>query len=250
MPRAKKSDRLTELANSLDQWSIRYSVNSDPYVAGLLQVLKTKKRIAFWSDLKATEMLPLTNAISGRGIRKRMTAYLAFRNIMVFVPIAFTWAAISQATTAFSEYTNLGEAKIVNFFDFWENGYEVLPKFWTLSNVARVDFILLTSIILVSIAISISERRLSQIEGAEQDSLDAERLQLALNIDEALSEYRSPTPQLVNRQVSQAIINLNEATRALRSAAKEQEAFNKKSANYKELLAELASIKSAISRLR
>lgn len=241
---------MKEMTNALEQWAIRYGFNNDPYVSGLLGSLKTRKQISFWSELRATEMLPLPEPQSSRRLRARMPAFLAFRNIMVFVPIAFTWAAISQATTAFSEYTNQGAAKVVNFFDFWENGYEVLPKFWTLSNVARIDFFLLASIIVVSIAISVSERRIEKLESSEKDNLDRERLQLALNLDELLHAYRKPTSVLVNRQISQSIINLNEATKALRSAAKEQATITKNSANYKEVLSELASIKSILSKLR
>lgn len=250
MPRSKKSDLLIELANSLEQWAIRYSLNSDPYVVGLLQGMRTRKKIAFWADTRAVDMLPIPEATSGIATKKRLDAFQAFRNIMVFVPIAFTWAAISQATTAFAEYANRGQSKVVNFFDFWENGYEVLSPFWTLSNVARVDFILLTIIIFVSIGISYSERKLSSLESTEKARLDTERLQIAINIDEALSDYRYPSVQLVNRQIAQSILNLNETARSLRAAAKEQESFNRKSANYKELLAEIAGIKSLISRIK
>jgi hypothetical protein len=250
MPRAKKSDLLPELANSLEQWAIRYSLNADPYVVGLLQGMRSKKKIAFWADTRAVDMLPFPEAASGIATKKRLDALLAFRNIMVFVPIAFTWAAISQATTAFAEYAKRGEAKVVNFFDFWENGYGVLSSFWTLSNVARIDFLLLAVIIFVSIGISLSERKLSNLETTEKARLDTERLQIAINIDEALSDYRYPTTQLVNRQLAQSIVNLNETARALRAAAKEQESFNRKSANYKELLSELAGIKALISRIK
>lgn len=250
MPRTKKSDLLPELANSLEQWAIRYSLNADPYVVGLLQGMRSKKKIAFWADTRAVDMLPLPEATSGIATKKRLDALLAFRNIMVFVPIAFTWAAISQATTAFAEYAKLGEVKVVNFFDFWENGYGVLSPFWTLSNVARIDFLLLAVIIFISIGISLSERKLSNLETTEKARLDNERLQIAINIDEALSDYRYPTTQLVNRQLAQSIVNLNETARALRAAAKEQESFNRKSANYKELLSELAGIKALISRIK
>ena len=250
MPRAKKSDVIPELANSLEQWAIRYSLNADPYVVGLLQGMRSKKKIAFWAYTRAVDMLPLPEAISGFATMKRLDALMAFRNIMVFVPIAFTWAAISQATTAFAEYAKRGEAKVVNFFDFWENGYGVLSPFWTLSNVARIDFLLLAVIIFVSIGISVSERKLSSLETSEKARLDTERLQIAINIDEALSDYRYPTTQLVNRQLAQSILNLNETARALRAAAKEQESFNRKSANYKELLSELAGIKALISRIK
>ena len=116
--------------------------------------------------------------------------------------------------------------------------------------MARIDFLLLAVIIFVSIGISVSERKLSNLETTEKSRLDTERLQIAINIDEALSDYRYPTTQLVNRQLAQSIVNLNETARALRAAAKEQESFNRKSANYKEFLSELAGIKALISRIK
>jgi hypothetical protein len=102
----------------------------------------------------------------------------------------------------------------------------------------------------VSVGISYSERRLSNIETTEKARLDTERLQIAINIDEALSDYRYPSVQLVNRQLAQSIVNLNETARSLRAAAKEQESFNRKSANYKELLSEISGIKALISRIK
>ena len=248
MPTRKSLTR--EMATSLEHWAIRYGFQSDPYVSGLLGALTTRKQISYWSELRATEMLPIPEAQSGNRLRARMPFYLAFRNIMVFVPIAFTWAAISQATTAFSEYTNQGAARIVNFFDFWENGYGVLPQFWTLSNVARVDFLLLSSIILVSILISVSESKIQKVENNEKERLDRERLQIALNIDEILHQFRKPTSVLINRQIAQSIINLNETSKALRSVAKEAATVGKKSANYSEILRELASLKSILTRIQ
>jgi len=247
MPARKSA--LTTASDSLNRWAIRYKFENDPYVSGLQKAIQTKGQIAFWSELRAVEMLPVPEPISGERLRNRMRIYLAFRNIMVFVPIAFTWAAISQATTAFSEYTNKGQSRIVNFFDFWENGYEVLPKFWTLSNVARIDFLLLASIILVSIAISFSERRIENKEESEKAALDRERLQLALDIDSALLDYRKPTPQLVNRQTTQALSNLNQLTRNLQKIAQEQAAQAKKTSKSTGISKEISELRKLIKRI-
>jgi hypothetical protein len=250
VPKRSKKASLGEVADLLESWGRKHSLLADPYVEGLLKGLRTNSQFAYWVEQRAVEMLPLPNTISIASDRRRVNLLNAFRNVMVFVPIAFTWAAISQATSAFARYTELGSSRIVNFFDFWENGYGVLSPFWKLSNVALIDFLLLSFIIFLSIGISILENRLEKEDKQEQALLDSERLSLALKIDQALLPYQKPTIQVVNRQVSQSIAQLNSVTANLLSVINKQKSLPKSKFDLKHLAKELKIIKSSIQKLR
>jgi hypothetical protein len=250
MPNRSKRASLGEVADLLERWGRKHSLLADPYVEGLLNGLRTNSQLAYWVEQRAVEMLPMPNTTSVASDRRRVNLLNAFRNVMVFVPIAFTWAAISQATSAFARYTETGSSRIVNFFDFWENGYGALSPFWKLSNVALVDFLLLSFIIFLSIGISLLENRLEKNDKQEQAHLDSERLNLAIKIDQALLPYQKPTVQVVNRQVSQSIAQLNSVTLKLLAIVNQQKSLSKSKFNLKQVANELKSIKSSIRKLR
>jgi len=250
MARRSKRALMGEVADLLESWGRKHSLLADPYVEGLLSCLRTNSQLSFWVEQRAIDMLPVPTTSEVEADRRRVNLLNAFRNVMVFVPIAFTWAAISQATSAFARYTESGSARIVNFFDFWENGYGVLSPFWKLSNVALVDFLLLSFIIFLSIGISILENRLIKEEKQEQVHLDSERLNLALKIDQALLPYQKPTVQVVNRQVSQSIAQLNSVTSKLLAIVNQQKSLSSSKFNLKQVAQELKSIKSSIRKLR
>lgn len=250
MPKRSKNATLSETADLLERWARKHSLLEDPYVEGLLDGLRNNSLLSYWVELKAVEMLPLPKTTLIDQSRRRVNLLNAFRNVMVFVPIAFTWAAISQATSAFARYTETGSSRIVNFFDFWENGYGVLAPFWKLSNVALVDFILLTFIIFLSISISLLESRVEKDEKFEQSQIDSERLSLAIKIDQALLPFQKPTIEVVNRQVKQSISQLNSTTSNLLKIIKQQKNLTTPKFNLKQIASDLKNIKTSIRKMR
>ena len=102
MPKRSKRASLGEVADLLERWGRKHSLLADPYVEGLINGLRTNSQLAYWVEQRAVEMLPMPNTTSVASDRRRVNLLNAFRNVMVFVPIAFTWAAISQATSAFA----------------------------------------------------------------------------------------------------------------------------------------------------
>jgi hypothetical protein len=113
-----------------------------------------------------------------------------------------------------------------------------------------VDFLLLSFIIFLSIGISLLENRLEKNDKQEQAHLDSERLNLAIKIDQALLPYQKPTVQVVNRQVSQSIAQLNSVTSKLLTIVNQQKSLSKSKLNLRQVANELKSIKSSIRKLR
>lgn len=212
-----------QLAASLTAWAAKYNLAGDAYVSRLGASIEKGSGLEHWAEYDATDALPFPEVVPGAKEASLSEKLINFRNIMVFVPVAFTWAGISQATTAFSTYSELNPAKIVNFFDFWENGYGVLSEFWTLSNIARIDFLLLTLVIVASIAIAILQRISMKLQGAARQQLDQERLALALDINEYIFKYKVISPLILNQNVTGAIRDLRNATSSINKILKSSE---------------------------
>jgi hypothetical protein len=223
VPNRKTSKVNPRLVESFSAWVNKYELENDVFVSRLQISLETGTDLEYWSQYDATEFLPfpeITKGVRETSISERL---ISFRNIMVFVPVAFTWAGISQATAAFSTYSALNPNKVVNFFDFWENGYGVLSKFWTLSNIARIDFLLLALIILASIAIAYLQRGAKNLQKMEKEIIDQERLTIALDINEYLFQFERITPVVFNRNVTSAIQNLRSASNSIAKLGKSSE---------------------------
>jgi hypothetical protein len=216
--RRKKGN--VELAEELRLWAANHEVTDDVYVRQLADALASGDQLDYWSRYDNLELLPAGKSPSGQRELRLSDALINFRNIMVFVPVAFTWAGISQATSAFSEYSSANTNRVVNFFDFWENGYGVLSDFWTLSNVAQIDFLLLTIVIMASTVIAILQSKARRLVSAAEKETDQLRIELALRINLYLHDFRSPTPLVVNQRVAQSVMNLRKSSAELLSASK------------------------------
>ena len=107
-----------------------------------------------------------------------------------------------------------------NFLDFWQNGYGVLGSEWRIANVAKLDFIIiLIVIILTLISASYSNRAATLIESS-RDKIEIERATLALEIDKELFDYRKMTPAVFNQTMANSVSRLNEATKNLQESTK------------------------------
>ena len=121
------------LANSLQSWAEQYQLSDDPYVAGLTAAVSNRKNLPMWASLNPLEYLPHAKVRSNPQLHLVTLIMTIARNALVFLPVALTWFAISKATSAFATYTANNTLQVVNFLDFWENGYGVLSKTWSLS---------------------------------------------------------------------------------------------------------------------
>jgi len=195
-------------------------------------------------------MLPFPDIESGSKQSARAELIISLRNIMVFIPVAFTWAGISQATTAFSKYSTLNPNKIVNFFDFWENGYGVLNRFWTLSNIARIDFLLLSIVIAASISIAFLQTSAKKLRSAAKADLDQERLALSLDLNSYIFRFRTPTALVVSQNLASSIRDLRNSSNALSKVMKSSEKNAAELARGSVVREQLSNIKKLVEKLQ
>ena len=218
--RVSNSKKHIELADQVDFWSRKYKVDRDPYVTGLSSSLREKKNLPIWASMNPVEYLPQPEITEGLAVARWARLLTLIRNVLVFAPVALTWAAVGEATTAFSEYVKENGADVVNFLDFWQNGYGVLGEEWRISNVAFLDFIIILIVIILTLIASVFGKRASEAQALFEQQIERERVGLAVEINTYLFDKQKATNVTMNASLAGAIAKLLNATDALEDVAK------------------------------
>jgi len=232
------------LFNSLQSWAQQYGLLEDPYVSGLSNAVENRKNLPMWASLNPLEYLPHASAEINKSLKQVVLIITIVRNALVFLPVALTWFAISKATSAFAVYTASNTLAVVNFLDFWENGYGVLDKKWSLSHVATLDFQIILFIIVLTIAITLFDKRLRDSHNQAVTALDEDRISLALSITAFLFDHQRVTQVSMNQSLAKSLRDLSNSTESLDKSSKELGKTVKAIPSNREILTEIKSIKS------
>jgi len=227
------------LANSLQSWAEQYQLSEDPYVAGLTAAVSNRKNLPMWASLNPLEYLPHAKVRSNPQLHLITLIMTIVRNALVFLPVALTWFAISKATSAFATYTANNTLQVVNFLDFWENGYGVLSKTWSLSSVASLDFLIILFIIFLTVTITLIEKRTKRLRDAEISELDEDRVRLAISISTYLFGQQKVTNVTMNQSLAKALRDILNSTESLDRTSKELNKTVKAIPTNRELLTEI-----------
>lgn len=218
--RVNNSKKHIQLADQVDSWAYKYRVNRDPYVNGLAASLREKKNLPIWASMNPVDYLPHPEIIEGIAVAKWARLLTLIRNVLVFAPVALTWAAVGEATTAFSVYVKENGADVVNFLDFWQNGYGVLGNEWKIANVARLDFIIILIVIILTLIASVFGKRATDEQANYEQQIERERVGLAVEINSYLFDKQKATNVTMNASLASAIAKLLNATDALEDVTK------------------------------
>jgi hypothetical protein len=218
--RVSNSKKHLELADQVDSWAYKYQVRRDPYVSGLSTSLREKKNLPIWAAMNPIEYLPQPEITEGIAIARWARLLTLIRNVLVFAPVALTWAAVGQATSAFSRYVDENGADVVNFLDFWENGYGYLGSEWQISKVAFLDFVIIVVVIILTLISSVFGKRASELQAEYDQQIERERIGLAVEINSFLFDKQKATNVTMNASLAGAIAKLLNATDALEDVAK------------------------------
>lgn len=215
MARIPKLEKNRILAELIEKWAHKYGLLRDPYVSRLLIALKENQNLSMWSTMEPMQLLPYAAPISGKKMKKLASRLAILRNALVFAPVAFTWLAVGQATSAFQKFVESNATATVNFLEFWQNGYDVLGHEWRISTVAATD----ASIVFIVIILSVGTTYLNEVSRNRKEEEDSflleERVELALAIKEYLHAKQTVTRLTLNQGIATAIENLVEATENL-----------------------------------
>lgn len=239
----------TELAQAITEWKNQNSVADDAYLSQVCNAINSGTDLNFWSQYDAIDLLPYPDKLGGAKETAIADLLITVRNILVFVPIAFTWAGISQATAAFSKYSEANPNKVVNFFDFWENGYDVLNPFWVLSNIALITSTLLTLIIVGSVGIAYLQKSARLLQRTTKNSVEQSRLNLALAMNKYLFDFRDVTPIILNQSLNGSIRDLRVASASLSKVMKSAEKNATELARGSVVRSQLDQLKKSIEKI-
>lgn len=212
-----------DLAARLREYGENYGLEEDPYLEGLSNAIEDGKNLSVWASNDVMTLLPHPDVDSVEG--PVYSAMVLVRNVLVFVPVALTWLAVGKATTAFSAYTAQSSAtSIVNFLQFWQNGYGLLSPTWTLSHVAQLDFYVIGTVIFLTFVTPFMNRSaVKKASRFEQDAL-RERLALVIEVESFLFDKRRLTPLTIDSALAQSFERVVDATHNLMVASKRIEA--------------------------
>lgn len=217
----KKVQPTTVLAEKLERWVSLRGIKNDPYLQQLIQALHDRKNLHIWAELQPLDFLPHPNSSAQSTQTNWVRILTVVRNVLVFAPVALTWAAVSAATTGFAAYTKENGASVVNFLDFWQNGYGFLANHWKIGEVARLDFGLVVIVIALTLYVSLAGHNAQNARVNEEIKIDQERAELALEIASVLHDKRKITTVTMNQALAGSISRLVNATQNLESAAKD-----------------------------
>jgi hypothetical protein len=217
----KKVQPTTVLAEKLEEWSRLRGVERDPYLSQLTESLKDRKNLHVWAELQPLDFLPYPKSNLKNRQSDLVRILTVIRNVLVFAPVALTWAAVSAATTGFAAYTKENGTSVVNFLDFWQNGYGYLADHWKIGHVAELDFILVMIVIALTLFVSIVGHQAQSLRNQQETVIDQERSALAMEIAQVLHDKRKITTVTMNQALAGSISRLVNATHNLESATKE-----------------------------
>ena len=148
------------------------------------------------------------------------------RNMLVFLPVALTWKAVSDATAGFAKFVSVNNATPVNFLEFWQNGYGYLNKFWTIGSIAEIDFIIILLVILITLLSNILQSNGQKVNELTLDQLEKEKTTLILEIKKYLFTVKPTTVETVNSDILLAIDKFNQGAREFNSISKNIETLS------------------------
>jgi len=210
-----------EIAQNLVDWAANNAVESDHIVQSLIQDLAAEENLAIWAGMDPFEYLPQPHPTVGNRFFSWAKTAASIRNVMVFVPVAITWEAVSKATVAFAKFVESNNATTVNFLEFWQNGYDVLGKFWTIGNIASLDFAIILGVIALSLIATYLNARGSSINKSETQQIEAERIEIALALKMYLYSMREIDKTNVKEGIASSVSALLAATSTLAKTAKQ-----------------------------
>ena len=214
------------LIKKLSTWATQRGLLEDPFVLSLIKDLNEDRNLGFWADQDPIQFLPEVESNNGINFMKLAKTLGLIRNMLVFLPVALTWKAVSDATAGFAKFVSVNNATPVNFLEFWQNGYGYLNKFWTIGSIAEIDFIIILLVILITLLSNILQSNGQKVNELTLDQLEKEKTTLILEIKKYLFTVKPTTVETVNSDILLAIDKFNQGAREFNSISKNIETLS------------------------
>ena len=211
----------SDISEQLSNWAERNALTDDRIVQDLLQDFEAEENLNIWATMDPFEYLPQPAPVNGAKLLNWAKTTANIRNVMVFLPVALTWEAVSKATEAFAKFVEANNATTVNFLEFWQNGYDILPSFWTISHIASLDFFLILGVITLSLVATFLNGKGSSLNRAELREIEKDRLGTALALKMYLHSMREIDKSNIKEGVASSVSALLTATSSLSKSARQ-----------------------------
>lgn len=211
--------RQIALAEQIEEWAHRYRQSEDSYIVGLTEALRADEGLEAWATLDPNDYLPFPTVDAGARLAARNRLIITVRNVLVFAPVALTWIAVGQATEAFGVYVKENTSAVVNFLDFWQNGYGVLGEEFRIGAVARFDAILISLVIFLTLASAVIGQKARVMHSAQEKEADRLRMKLAVQIAIFLHEKSAVNSKTIDQAVIATIGKLLATANSLEATA-------------------------------
>jgi len=216
---------IASVISELQEWARDNQVEDDPYIVGLSEAVAQRNDLGMWASIDPLQVLPEPH-VSNFFVNRLVQWLTVIRNVLVFLPVAITWMAISKATTAYKTWEpvgkKVGDTTTVadkNFLDFWSNGYGKLSKFWTIPDIGKFDFGIIAAIILLALLINFLDTRGKSLEGHLIRISEAQRTAIGIKIRRSLHGKREASPDSIAESLADALADLNQTTRDMAEVA-------------------------------
>ncbi|MGA1609939.1 MAG: hypothetical protein ACO375_04385 [Candidatus Nanopelagicaceae bacterium] len=248
MARAQKRDTEADLlADRLEQWGLKHKLEGDTYVAGLLSALRERENLPLWAEINPLDYLPRPDATADKKVSNLARRLGVIRGVLLFSPVALTWLAVGEASRGFSEYIEENPNAVVNFLEFWQNGYGYIPQSATLTRIAFLDFLIIMGVIILTVVVAGMTRRAQAIRMDQIAEQETERFELGLMISHYLFDKRAITPITMKDSLAKSIQSLANSTKSLNDSAKALQKLTKSLPNNSEILREVKKLKPSFS---
>lgn len=221
----QKQDAKDSILKKLATWATQRDLLEDPYVLSMIKDITEDRNLGFWASQDPLQLMPNVDSDAGLKFMRYAKTFAVIRNVLVFLPVAVTWKAVSEATTGFAAFVSANNATPVNFLEFWQNGYGYLDNFWTIGFVAEVDFWIILLVIAITFVSNILQTNGQRVNELMNELLDKEKVNLALEIKKYFFMVKPSSVETVNNDVLLAIEKFNQGARE----------FNKISGNIENL---------------
>jgi hypothetical protein len=161
---------------------------------------------------------------------------------LIFAPVALTWLAVGKATTAFGVYVGQNAGAIVNFLEFWQNGFGVLGKEWTIGHIALLDFIMISLVILLIAFLHFANEQDRRRIISKESVVDSERMAIALTLNTYLFDKRTTSNVKMNENLATVTQDLLHTTSALGKVGKLIEKSSKEAPTNRQIISELKAL--------
>jgi len=248
--RRPKSTEHIQLAERIEEWALQHGLFGDHRIVSLTSDLRSQSNWRHWSSLGRDELLPAPNSQAAERLRSIYRTVLFLRNLLVFLPVTVTWIAISESTSSFSEFIADNEGSVVNFLQFWEDGYGYLGSIWRLSTIAFIDFIILLVIMLLTISMQVINARSQRLQVQGSGLIEQEREQLIKELREFFLKSQELTPLTLNQGLANAVRDLNRSSENLERLSKELGKSVKGFPSYVATMREIKALGRAVDKLK